>query len=466
MFSFHDIARELGAHLEFPQSGIPATSFSIDTRTLQPGDVFVALPGTQGDGHQFLQSAFEKGAAGAIVKSTFSLPEDPANRLRNLIPVESPEKALADLARAYRSAVKIPFIGVTGSVGKTTTKEFLHYLLSREHRVLATQGNFNNHLGLPLTLLKLTENHQYGLAELGANHVGEIRFLAGILQPSLAIITQISPAHLEGFGSLDNIYKAKSELLEELPRDGIAVIPDHDPVLWALAKQLPVKVIRVGRSASADYRVENAASRDGKVFFEINGKRFCFPGKAPFLSLNAGMALATYDCLGLDWSRVSEAWNDFSAPRGRFEALELPGGVDIIYDGYNASPTSFRFALEAFAQIPSRGRKIVVFADMLELGSDAVHFHQDLGEKIALIQADAAFAYGPLAKHAIEAASAENENLNARHFLNPGELEDFLCLFLHSGDTVLFKASRGMKMDLVVEHLRDKLAARLNPAAI
>ena len=454
MFSFPEAAALAEAELRLADPSFLISGASIDTRTLQKGNLFIALQGTQEDGHRYLAEAFSKGASGALIgKAYFERNRETLAVCRNLLLAHDPFAALTALAKAYRSRFDIPVAGITGSVGKTSTKEFLHFILSQSRNVLATRGNFNNHLGLPLTLLGLKESHQACVAELGANHPGEIRDLAAILKPGHAIITCVAPVHLSGFGSLEGIYKEKLELFESLLPDSTAVIPDDEVVLFARARGMGLRAVRVGQSPLADYRIANARVLDAWVHFTVNGRKYAFPGIAKFLVRNAAMAVALAEAMGTESSEIPEIWENFKLPSGRFQSRLLDNGVALIDDGYNASPASFKAALEVFSGLPTAGRRVLVFADMLELGSEEIRYHEELGERIAGSNLDLVLAYGPLAGCSIEKIHDLNPSLEAYHFGGTGETADFLRSRLQKGDRLLLKASRGMKIEDVIHSL-------------
>lgn len=465
MFSFLEASRELGIPLQFPNPAVQAAGASIDTRTLAAGDLFVALKGTRQDGHTYLEEAFRKGAAGSLMdqkvfdseKERFS---GPRGLFQNLLTVRDTEKSLQDLALWNRNRFSVAAVGVTGSVGKTSTKEFLSYLLGLKFSVLSNRGNFNNHLGLPLTLLQLDISHRFAVAELGANHAGEIRALSHLLKPAAAILTQVSPAHLEGFGSLDAIYNAKLELLESLPPGSPAVLPDDDLRLIEKARRLNLHLILVGKSVRADCRLTDCFVKDAYVHFELNGNwRFAFPGLAPFLARNAAMAAAMAEALGLRLEEVPGIWEGIALPSGRFQERLIGDGIRIIDDGYNANPASFEKALETFQILEAAGKKILVFSDMLELGAESEKYHDELGRKIAACSLDFVAAYGERAKRSLQALHRENPSLEARHFKSSRDVADFLITLLRPGDVVLMKASRGMKVEEVWRSLEEKLSA-------
>ncbi len=439
------------------------TSASLDTRTLPPGSLFVALKGNQQDGHDFLAEAFRRGASGALVSQDFCSRNaarftEPGSPYKNLIPVADPEAALVRLAAWRRRLFQNPVIGVTGSVGKTSTKEMLGYLLGQRSPGLTSSGNFNNQLGLPLNLMALDPSHAFCLAELGASKPGDIRFLTRILKPTHALLTQVSPSHLAGFGSLDAIYETKLELAEALPDGGAVVIPDFDPVLLEKTKRWKRRWVCVGETDRADYRISAVRSDNSFVSFTLAGRQtFRLPAAAAFFAQNAAMAAALADLLGFPLEEQPAVWEDFRLPAGRFERRTLANGLTVIYDGYNASPGSFKRSIEGFRKLETPGRKAVVFADMLELGPDEARFHRELGENLGAAGFDFLGAYGRLAAGALDAARVQKQAGEIRQFESAEDAGKFLAAYLKKGDALLVKASRGMRIEKVLKFLEEAL---------
>jgi UDP-N-acetylmuramoyl-tripeptide--D-alanyl-D-alanine ligase len=458
VFSYLEASRLLRVSPESSDSSLKIRSISIDTRTLRPGDLFVAFKGERNDGHAFLSAAFKKGASGALIDlqqrdNLLKRLRDAQVKFQNLLPVTDVQASMALLAAAYRKTLPVKTIGITGSVGKTTTKEFLFYLLRQKYSVLATAGNLNNHLGIPIILSMLERSHQYGVLEMGASHSGEIRALAMLAAPSGGILTPIGPAHLAGFGSLENVYDAKLELADFLKKDDPLVVPADDVLLLKKIEQKGRKAITVGYSERAEYRITDMKTEGGEVLFSIHGHRqFSFPGQAGFLALNAGLAIAMARNLGLAWEEIPRRWEDVGFASGRFRETMFPNGIRVIDDSYNANPVSFENALKAFRLLSGSGKKIVVFADMLELGAGEEGFHRELGEKIAASGADLALAYGKLARTSVDAAQGR---MDARHFENSEGALAALKKMVRPGDLVLFKGSRGMHVEKVRDGIRD-----------
>ena len=458
MFSYLEASRLLRVSPESPDLSLKIRSLSIDTRTLNPGDLFVAFKGEHSDGHTFLAAAFEKGASGALIDlqqkdTVLKKLHDARVKSRNLLPVADTQAAMALLAAAYRKTLPVKTIGITGSVGKTTTKEFLFYLLRKKYSVLATAGNLNNHLGVPIMLSRLEPSHQYCVMEMGASHPGEIRALAELAAPSGGILTPIGPAHLVGFGSLENVYDTKLELADFLKKDDPLVVPVSDARLLEKIGRKGRGVVTVGYSEQAEYRITDVKAEGGEVSFSVNGKwRFSFPGQASFLALNAGLAIAMARCLGFSWEEIPRQWEDVGFASGRFRETILPNGVRVIDDSYNANPVSFENALTAFQALPGTGKKILVFADMLELGTEEEWFHRELGEKMAMSGVDLALAYGKLTRASVDAVRGR---MDARYFDDAGGVLEVLKEVLRPGDLVLFKGSRGMHVEKVLDGIRD-----------
>lgn len=463
MFSFPEAARCLSTELVYPNLACLAAGACIDTRIIEPGDLFVALPGGCDNGHHYLEDAFRKGASGALVeKAYFKEIEPQLNKqkklFQNLLPVVDTPSAFLKLAAWHRQKFDITYVGITGSVGKTSTKEFLTYLLRKKSPVLASKGNFNNHLGLPLTLFRLQGLDRFCVAELGANKKGDIEQLAEVLKPSAAILTPISEAHLEGFGSLETIYDTKLELLDGLPVGAPAVISSEDSEVIERSKDFNLSTIKVGRTGPADFRLSEVRTRSERVYFTINdNKTFSFPGSAGFLALNAAMAVAMVNALGIALDEIPENWDDFKQVSGRFEEQLLSNGVKVIFDGYNANPLSFQKALEAFQVLEASGKKVVVLSDMLELGMSERRFHEDLGHFIADCQFDYVLGYGYRSKFTIDKLRAENPEVRAEHFEGVDLVAAALADYLSSGDVVFMKASRGMRIENVLKGLQQKL---------
>jgi len=461
VLSYPDASRVLATPVEFPDESCAIRSFSIDTRTLREGELFVALHGGRSDGHDHAVEAFRCGASGALVQKQRQ--EGVVKALsqagltpRNILGVEDPAVAMASLARYYRDGLSVKTIVITGSVGKTTTKEFLYFLLKQKYPTLATAGNLNNHLGVPIMISRIETDHAFAVLEAGASHAGEIDYLSSMIRPVAAILTPIGPAHLEGFGTLENVYRAKTEVLRYLSTNSPIIVPDHDERLHQLLCDSGKRFIRAGSSAHADYRFSDVCVQNGMVRFKVNGtSTFSFHGQAPFLALNATLAIALADQLGVPIAEMPSEWAGLELVSGRFCETVLSNGIRVIDDSYNASPLAFATAIETFQKITANGKKILVFADMLELGADEDCYHREIGEKIALSGIDAAYAFGDCSRNSINVIHERSrEILDARHFPTADDLTNALEKVLRPGDLVLLKGSRGMRVEKVLAGIK------------
>jgi len=425
------------------------TRVSTDTRTLSEGALFVALKGPHFDGHRFLEDAAKKGAAGALV-------ETPAGVALNQVKVVDTRRALGRLARAWRRSfdpASVVTVAVTGSNGKTTTKGLVAAILAGLGPVHATRGNFNNDIGLPLTLLDLTAEHRSLVLEMGANHPGEIAYLTEIAAPSVGVITNAGPAHLEGFGSVAGVARAKGELFVGLPDSGTAII-NADDQFAALWRELAEgrQVIEFGRSPKAGCRLVDeapptSAGQHFRLLIEGVGEaEITLPLQGAHNALNAAAAAAAAIAAGASLENVIVGLKAGVPIAGRL--LPRPGqnGALIIDDSYNANPASVMAAIETLASYP--GRRILVLGDMAELGTDSIELHRQVGAHAAGQQLDSLVGVGELSAHACTAFGR-----NAVHFEQQTDALRHLEPLLGPDLVVLVKASRSMAL----EHLVDAL---------
>jgi UDP-N-acetylmuramoyl-tripeptide--D-alanyl-D-alanine ligase len=421
---------------------------SIDTRTLRPGDLFVALQGGNRDGHAFVRAAFEAGAAAGMVTHR------PDGVTGPLLTVAHTQRALEDLARAARVRSNAGIIAVTGSAGKTTTKEILATALNALGRTHASAASHNNHWGVPLSLAGLPRDAEYGVFEIGMNHFGEIRALVGLVRPHVAMITTVAPAHLEFFGNAQSIADAKSEIFEGLLPGGAALIPAdnaHAARLMARARQAQAgRIVTFGETGEA--RLLSFAPDDGgmRVKADILGVAVdCLVG-APggHIARNVVGALAAVALADGDVLNAAAALKDFRALKGRGDRFTADG-LEVIDESYNANPASMAAALALLGQ--ARGRKIAVLGSMLEMGADAPAHHAQLAGPVEANGIDLVFACGPEMKALWEVLPPARRGGYAdtsQHLLSA------LQEALSPGDTVLVKGSNGAKMSVVTQALR------------
>jgi UDP-N-acetylmuramoyl-tripeptide--D-alanyl-D-alanine ligase len=417
-----------------------------DTRKLQPGELYVALSGARFDGHDFVAQAAQLGAAGALVERELPLP------LPQVV-VPDALRALQDYATHWRDRFDIPVIGVTGSNGKTTTKEMLAAIFTRRGPVLATVGNLNNHIGVPLTLLRLRAEHQAAIIEMGANHQGEIAVLTRLARPGIGVVTQAGLAHIEGFGGREGIARGKGELFAGLAREGLAVINADDAYagLWrklaAHCQQLRFGIEQPAEVSARDIREIAAA---GRIEFELVTPQGNAAVGLPMLGRHNVMnALAAAACAlgaGLSPAEVAIGLGAMRSVSGRLVRRAAVQGAQLIDDTYNANPTSLAAALEVLAQLP--GRHWLVLGDMGELGTESDEWHRRAGEWARSSGCERLYAVGPLSGQAVAAFGA-----GARHFESHGDLATALRGEIGPGVTVLIKGSRSMHMEQVVQAL-------------
>ena len=421
-------------------------SFSIDTRTLQSGDVYIALRGETQDGHQFIAQAKERGASMAIVDHAVDVD------IPQLV-VENTEQALQQLAKHHREQLHPKVIAVTGSCGKTTTRAFLQNVFAEAGVTHASIGSFNNHIGVPLTLLKLEPTHEFLVSEVGANHVGEIANLIPLVQPDVAIITNVGPAHLEGFGSLDNIAKAKAEIYGGLTADGVAIINNDDVFAeyWRTINN-DRRVVTFGINTMADVIADNIhINEQGLASFTLMlpdsdsiDVQLAVIGEHNVS--NALAAAAAGYALGLTSTQIKQGLEQAQAVCGRLVEKHLSSGTVVIDDSYNANPLSTSAAIKALAK--RAGERILVLGDMRELGSDAAQLHAEVGRLAKSLGIDAVFCYGDLTRHTAEAFGERGF-----YFSNQAKLIEALKLALKPKQIILVKGSHSMKMNEVVEVL-------------
>ncbi len=423
---------------------------STDTRSIETGNLFVALVGERFDGNEFAAQAVANGATGLIVSKTVTVPDHVT-----VIQVTNTLAALQSLARFHRQRYSIPVIAVTGSNGKTTTKDMLAAVLSSKFKVLKTEANFNNEIGLPLTLLKLEASHEVAVVEMGMRSSGEIRELTEIALPTVGVVTNVGETHVEILGSIENIAAAKAELVEAIGHDDVVVINADDPHVRNMQHKTPGRVVFFGLGSDAFVRAENITSgKNGELIttFDCCSARGSFSVELQAVGMhnvyNALAAIAVGWELGLKPSEIQKGISNFVPGAMRFE-IKKYGSYTVINDVYNASPLSMAAALTTLANI-SQGRKIAVLGDMLELGDAAIEAHRKVGRQAAEQGVDSIITVGELAKH-IAAAASEQGVKTTQSFSDHKAAIEALRSLIKPGDYILLKGSRGMKMETMLE---------------
>jgi UDP-N-acetylmuramoyl-tripeptide--D-alanyl-D-alanine ligase len=444
--------------------GEPIGDVVTDSREAGPGSVFVALPGERADGADFVGEVFEKGALAAIVSEAGARKVPGAlGRTRPVFVVRDPVEALGDLARAHRLRHRdIPIVGITGSSGKTTTKEMVYCLLSPHRRVLRNPGNRNNLIGMPLSLLTLTGGHDVAIMEMGSNAPGEIARLAEIASPDVALVTNIAPAHLEGLRTMEGVAREKGDLFRALPDAGVAVVNATDLRVVREAGRCRAEKVYYGVALSAfSGRILSMTDSGMRIAVRTPAGEFSsylgVPGEHHLMNALAATAVAF--TLGLRPPDMEEGLASFSPVPGRFNALPLRGGGLLLDDSYNANPASTESALRSLASLARGRRTVVVFGDMLELGQSAPASHFRIGHLIAALKVSRLFAFGPEAANAARGAQDGGMDPSVvRHTVDRGGLREAVREFLSEGDVVLVKGSRGMRLDEVAADIREEWA--------
>ncbi len=423
------------------QSETTFTGVSIDTRTLTPGNLFVAIRGERVDGHAFLAQAAQQGASAALVEAPVASP------LPQLV-VPDVVAALGTLSAHWRQQFKLPVIAVTGSNGKTTVKNMIAAIMAAAchddaNHVLATQGTLNNHLGLPLTLSRLNALHQYAVIEMGMNHFGEIAYLTGLTHPDVAVITNAGPSHLEGVGDLAGVARAKGEIFEGLASNGLAILNRDDDFYTYWQKLIPNhRFLTFGQHPEANVRTSSIGGQQ-RLHTPVGEIDVRLPLLGEHNILNMQAAAAACIAINIDLVAIKNGLEHLQPAPGRMQVHRLANDVTIIDDTYNANPLSLTAAIRVLNDFA--GKKILVLADMKELGPDAKAIHLEMGEKIRASGIDYLFTYGELS-----AQTAQSFGDGAYHFNEQHKLLNALKPFLYNPTTILIKGSRSMHMEKVV----------------
>lgn len=456
-WTIDDIVRATGGRLLYGAKDQRFSGVGIDSRQVDAGMLFVAICGQIHDGHTFIQQVVAQGVRGIVIQSDRPVALDPEEMKISgvaCVSVADTTRALGALAAFQRGRVTIPLVAITGSNGKTTTRQMTALVLGQRYNTLATRGNLNNEIGLPLTLFHLTADHQAAVVELGMNHAGEIDRLGAICQPTIGVITNVGPAHLEFLGSVAGVARAKAELLAHIDTQGTAVLNLDDPLVAALADKVTGKVLFFGTAINADVRAE--AIQDG-----VHGTVFdlCLPDQKAtvqlqttgrFMVSNALAAAAAGYLAGLGVEQIKVGLESFTSVQGRLSIKQLPNGVHLIDDTYNANPDSMAAALDVLVAMKGDRRAFVVVGDMLELGDKAEALHQQVGQRVAQSGAFKLYAHGAYAAKVITGARSKGMSEDQLYAGSKTDIAARLTQCLGSKDWVLVKGSRGMAMETVV----------------
>ncbi len=456
-----DIAKASGGALWGP-GDIEVTGVAIDSRAVQPGDLFVAIPGDRVDGHQFISAAIQAGAVAVMASNAAYVPEGfPAVLIGDTV------WALGNLAKCCRMAWQVyrysvnanpsaPLVAVTGSVGKSTTREMIAAVMSASYNVLRTPRNYNTEIGLPLTIVTLNEQHTAAVLEMGMRGRGQIDLLADVAQPNIGVITNIGDAHRELLGSRDEIMLAKSELLNRLPEDGVAILNADDPYYQQLRALVPCRVISFGCSDWAGLRAKNIkAFIDGHVEFTLRTGQRNLPVSVPLAGthnvMNALAALAVAQATGIELELAIEMLQQVKPLDMRMNVKTLKNSVTILDDTYNANPTSTRAALDTLVSMSDTARKVVVLGDMLELGDSSSSLHREIGRNVGQAGAHLFIAVGSKARDMVAGAKEIERPPLCMCFNSSISAAAHINEWIMPGDIVLVKGSRGVQMESIVE---------------
>lgn len=422
----------------------------LDSREAAPGTIFWPLVGARFDAHQFVSQVQEKGAMMSVINESAvtTIP------VKVHVPVSNTTEALLRLAKGYQRKFAVKKVAITGSNGKTTTKDMLHAVLSSKYATLATEGNLNNQVGVPMTLFRLKHSHEVAIVEMGTNAPGEIKPLSMACEPQIAVITNVGYSHLEGLGTVENVYQEKITIAAGITKGGTLVVNADDPLLTKLRSTTRYKVITFGlkrglvKPENLEWD-ENACARFrvGRTQFQLT-----VPGIHNLYNALATIAVATL--MGVPKGKIAEALLEFRASKMRMEIHKCKG-FQLVADCYNANPSSMKMALETVGSVTSASRRIAVLGDMLELGVQSASLHHEMGKRIPQMDFNILCTVGQESKKIHEGAlqMGMSEN-NAIHFPNRSEMLEFLQGEIRQGDIVLVKGSRGMKLEEIVEGLK------------
>ena len=432
---------------------------STDTRTIKKGELFIPLVGEMFDGHYFVDEAIEKGASAVLIhrEDAKFLPELFSEVA--VVKVADTLRALQDLASFQRNRFNIPVVAVTGSNGKTTTKDMIALVLSEKFKVLKTQGNLNNEIGLPLTLLGLEDSHEVAVVEMGMNHLGEIHRLAEIARPNIGVITNIGVSHIQNLGTRENILKAKMEIFDFFTSEDKAILNGDDEFLSKIANELPYQIKYYGTSDIASIKAqdikllgEQGISYNLNIEGEIHPMEIPIPGKHNVY--NSLAAAAVGSIMGIAMADIAKSLKSYRPGNMRLNIFTTDSNIKVIDDVYNASPDSMKASIEVLKDL-GQGRKIAILGDMLELGDYSQKGHTEVGEVVAHKGIDILITVGQESKFIVTGASSCGmDNRNIIHLESNKDVIEYLDTLIEQGDKILVKGSRGMKMEEIVEYLR------------
>jgi len=452
-----DIIKASGGRLLYGEATRRFSGIGIDSRTIASGELFVAICGTTHDAHKFVSQVVASGVRGIVIQERTDVILDHSSWEKQgvaCVCVRDTTRALGALAAFQRRRMQIPVVAITGSNGKTTTRQMTALVMAQRFKTLATEGNLNNEIGVPLTLFRLTGEHQAAVLELGMNHPGEIDRLGAVCQPTIGLITNAGPAHLEFLGSIEAVARAKGELLAHVDPKGRAVLNKDDDHVAALAGQASCGVLFFGTSPHADVRAESIRETAAGIQFDLvlPHDRLAIELHTPgrFMVSNALAAAAAGYLTGVGSREIKSGLEAFRPVKGRLKVITTANGVNIIDDTYNANPDSMAAAIHTLSALKGSARGFIVLGDMLELGAAAPKLHYQVGALAGGARAAKLYAFGDFAQDVISGARQSGMARNQLLAATKEEIADDLRPMIEAGDWVLVKGSRGMAMETVV----------------
>jgi UDP-N-acetylmuramoyl-tripeptide--D-alanyl-D-alanine ligase len=454
----NDIVEAVSGELVQGGASLECNGVAIDSRTMNEGDLFMAIRGLHFDGHDFIPQAIEKGARVIVASHNMEIPPEVG-----FIRVADTERALGELASWWRGRYSVPCVAITGSNGKSTTKEMIASIVSSMGQVLKTEGNYNNLIGLPLTVLRWRDHHDVAVLEMGMNAPGEISTLTCIARPDVGVVTNVTAAHLEKLRSVEQVAKAKAELFEAMEECGIAVVNDEDQWVRAMGERFSGKVISFGMRDDSTVQFRHMVSEgldSTELTFRIDSEERTvhIPIPGAHNVMNALAAFAVGYALGLKLDAMIDCFERFRPMSMRFECVQLTNGVRMVNDSYNANPESMCAAFRTVGAAKRAGRFVAVLGDMFELGEQAPELHREVGEAAAQAGVSRLFIIG---EHAEDVArGAERGGLNNSHVSVAEDMDQLSSMVIEdmkAGDVVLVKGSRGMRMERLVEYVKREI---------
>lgn len=449
-----DIINKFGGKLLIGNENLILENFSKDTRTINKNDVYVGIKGDVFDGNNYYEEAFNKGASCCILDNINDNTDLSKYKDKTIIKVEDTIKFIQELARYKRSMYNIPVIAVTGSVGKTSTKDIIYEVVKTKYKTLKTEGNQNNHIGLPFTILKLKDEEAL-VTEMGMNHLGEISLLASIAKPTIAVITNIGTAHIGNLGSRENILKAKLEITEPLSKDNTLIINNDNDLLHKEVNNLKekFKLVTIGINNKSDYNATEIKDNIFSSSFKINNDNININVGSEAFIYNSLVAYAVGQTLKIESDKIAKAINNFKLSPHRLEKIELNNNITLIDDTYNANLDSMLNSLSILSKVTNR-RRVAILGDILELGSFSEEIHRNIGKSINSNKLDILITIGNESKYIKEEAINNMFPKNKIYsFNNYQDSLNELKNILKENDIVLLKASHGMQLTKIVEYL-------------